>query len=189
MRHTYRVTSWRIRLACLLLLLGTAHPAWSANATTPEYQLKAVFLFNFTQFVDWPAQAFTDAASPLVIGVLGDDPFGAYLDEAVRGEAANGRPLVVQRYRSMAEIGNCQLLFISRSESARMAQILAQLKDKPILTISDAEHFNRDGGIIRFATVANKIRLRISLDSARNASLTLSSKLLRPADIVAPGED
>src|SRR5689334_16419660 len=97
---------------------------WSAEAAvTPEYQLKAVFLFNFTQFVEWPPQAFADANSPLVIGVLGDDPFGAYLDETVRGETVNGRPLTVQRYASVEEASKCHVLFISHSEAARQADI------------------------------------------------------------------
>ena len=170
----------------LLLLLSSL--AWSATPT-PEYQLKAVFLFNFTQFVEWPQQAFADANSPLIIGVLGNDPFGTYLDDTVRGETVNGRPLTVQRYNAPSDIKNCHVLFISRSEAAHLTQILASLKGKSILTVSDVDNFNRDGGIIRLATIANKIRLRIALEEAKAANLTISSKLLRPADIVAAGEE
>ncbi|MGC3979627.1 MAG: YfiR family protein [Steroidobacteraceae bacterium] len=173
-------------LGGLLMLLSSY--AWSATAT-PEYQLKAVFLFNFTQFVEWPSQAFTDANAPLVMGVLGTDPFGSYLDDTVRGETINGRPLTVQRYNSADEIKNCNILFISRSEAARLPQIFASLKGRNILTVGDTDNFNREGGIIRFATVANKIRLRIGLEAAKAANLTISSKLLRPADIVGPGEE
>lgn len=183
----------RLSRACgtgllVLAMLLQSGMAWSATST-PEYQLKAVFLFNFTQFVEWPPQAFAEANSPLVIGVLGNDPFGSYLDETVRGETVNGRPLTVQRYNSAEEIKNCHVLFISRSEAARLPQILTGLKGKSILTVSDADSFNREGGIIRLATIANKIRLRIALETAKAANLTISSKLLRPADIVAPGED
>jgi len=148
-----------------------------------------VFLFNFTQFVEWPAEAFADPTAPLVIGVLGEDPFGAFLDETVRGERANGRSLIVARYRRIQEIGNCQVLFISRSESDRLGQILASLAGKPILTVADVDGFTRRGGVIRLATLSGKIRLRINLDSAKAAKLTISSKLLRPAQIVASGED
>src|SRR6266702_4256829 len=88
--------------------VGSAMALTGATATR-EYQVKAVFLFNFTQFVEWPAGAFARVNTPLVIGVLGDDPFGAYLDETVRGETANGRPLVVVRYRRVQEIGDCQV--------------------------------------------------------------------------------
>ena len=101
---------------------GAATPAKAAAPT--EYQLKAVFLFNFAQFVDWPQESFPEAQTPLVIGVLGEDPFGTYLDEIVRGETVNDHHLVVQRYRRVDEITTCHILFISRSESKRLEPIL-----------------------------------------------------------------
>jgi hypothetical protein len=185
--------AWARRgIVAWLLLAALAWPAPAAVGGTPpsrEYQVKAVFLFNFTQFVEWPAEAFADSTAPLVIGVLGEDPFGAFLDQTVRGETAKGRPLVVERYRRVQEIGNCQVLFISRSESERLGEILASLAGKPILTVGDIEGFAVRGGVIRLATLGGKIRLRINLDSAKAAKLTISSKLLRPAEIVASGKD
>lgn len=181
MPRSTRRTAW-----CGALLMLIHSLAWSNP--TPEYQLKAIFLFNFTQFVEWPPQAFTDPASPLIIGVLGTDPFGAYLDDTVRGEVINGRPLVVRRYNSIDEIKLCHVLFISHSETERLAQTLSSLKGRSILTVGETENFIRYGGIIRFATVDNKIRLRIGLDTAKSSGLTLSSKLLRPADIVTGAE-
>lgn len=162
-------------------------PAETAGPT--EYQIKAVFLFNFTQFVDWPPTAFSDAQTPLIIGVLGDDPFGAYLDETLRGERAKERPLVVQRYRRPAEIKACHVLFISRSESARLDEILASLRGRNILTVGDFEGFAKRGGMMRFLTQGNKTRLRINLEAAKAANLTISSKLLRPAEIIGRGQD
>src|SRR5712664_4158707 len=121
-------------IAVLLLARGVASPA--QTPTSPEYQLKAVFLFNFAQFVEWPPTAFPEAKAPLVIGVLGEDPFGPYLDETVRGEKVNNRPLVVQRFRQVEEIKTCHVLFISRSERERLGQILAGLKGRNILAVS-----------------------------------------------------
>jgi hypothetical protein len=158
-------------------------------ASPQEHQVKAVFLFNFAQFVEWPTNAFAEAQAPLVIGVLGDDPFGAYLDETVRGERVNNRKLVVRRFRRVEEIQSCHVLFISPSEAERLEQILAALKGRPILTVSDAEGFSRRGGMIRFVTEKNKIRLKINPEAAKAARLTISSKLLRPSDIVSPGRD
>lgn len=158
-------------------------------APSQEYQLKAVFLFNFAQFVEWPPEAFPNAESPLVIGVLGDNPFENYLEEAVRGEQANHRPLVVQRYRRVAEIKSCHILFISRSESARLDEIFASLKGRNILTVGDVDGFALHGGMIRFVMEKNKIRMRINLEAAKAGRLTISSKLLRPAEIVSPGSD
>lgn len=181
------LSSLRLILSALLLSGGPNLPA----QTTPpgEYQIKAVFLFNFAQFVEWPPQAFPQAQTPLVIGVLGEDPFGNYLDETVRGETVNDRPLAIQRYRRVEEIKTCHVLFISRSDANRVEQILASLKDRNILTVADAEGFARRGVMIRFVTEKNKIRLRINLEAAKAANLTISSKLLRPAEIVTPGKD
>jgi uncharacterized protein DUF4154 len=177
---------WLVLFA-VLLSGGRAAPA--ETTPPPEYQLKAVFLFNFAQFVEWPPEAFAEAQTPLVIGVLGEDPFGAYLDETVRGETVNNRSLVVHRYRGVEEIKTCHVLFISRSEAGRLEEILASLKGRHILTVSDTGGFAARGGMIRFALEENKIRLRVNLAAAKDANLTISSKLLRPAEIVEPGED
>lgn len=171
-----------------VLSLAAALPG-RAQAPPTEYEVKAVFLFNFSQFVDWPEAAFADGRSPLIIGVLGNDPFGATLDEIVRGETVNGRPLAVRRYQSPDQVDTCHILFIARSQDAQLDAIVAALKGRSVLTVGDFEGFTRRGGMIRFATVGNKIRLRINLGAAQEAKLTISSKLLRPAQIVAPGRD
>lgn len=159
------------------------------SAPTTEYQVKAAFLFNFAQFVEWPTNTFPETRTPLVIGVLGQDPFGGYLDEIVRGERVNNRPLTVQRYRRVEEIKTCHVLFISRSEEDRLDQILASLKYRKILTVADADSAARRGVMIRFVTEQRKIRLKVNLEAARAANLTISSKLLRLAEIVTAGSD
>jgi len=162
----------------------------SAESSPPrEYQIKAVFLYNFVQFVEWPPAAFPGPNSPFVIGVLGSDPFGDFLDELVRNEKVNGRPLVVERYRSVDEIDNCHVLFVSGSESARAAQIAADLKGRGILTVCDRDEFARRGAIVRFVTERDRVRLRVNLEGAKAAGLTISSKLLRSAEIVSSGKD
>jgi hypothetical protein len=183
------ILTLRRAAAVVVVLLALAAAPSRAQAPPTEYQVKAVFLFNFSQFVDWPAAAFADGTSPLVIGVLGDDPFGAMLDEIVRGETVNGRPLVVRRYQSVDQVDTCHILFIGRSQDQHLDQVVAALKDRNVLTVGDFEGFTRHGGMIRFVTVGNKIRLRVNLAAAQQANLTISSKLLRPAQIVAPGQD
>ena len=168
----------------LLAVLWAFVATSSAQPVAREYQVKAVFLFNFAQFVEWPARAFPDAAAPLVIGVLGQDPFGSALDETVRGEKIGDRPLVVRHFPRVAEVDQCHILFISRSEAGTLDEILATLKSRSILTVADTEGFALRGVMIRFLTENNHIRLRINLDAAKAAGLTLSSKLLRPAEIV-----
>jgi hypothetical protein len=175
-------------LALCSLLFAPLAPAATAPAPIPdEYQVKAVFLFNFAQFVEWPAQAFRDKTSPLVIGVLGDDPFGPYLDEVVKGEKVGARPLQVRRFRRVEDIADCHILFIGASESDSLEKTVAQLKDRSILTVGDMEAFARRGGMVRFFTENGKIRLKIYVEAAKAHQLKISSKILSPATIVGPG--
>jgi len=171
------------RLASALTLLCLLAHASAAQGPA-EYQVKAVFLFNFTQFVEWPQTSFVDAQAPFVIGVLGRDPFGRALDDAVRGERVNGRPLVIERYTNRAELKPCQILFIDRSAIAEIEQTLDGLEHTGTLTVSDFDSGSQHDVIIRFLTENQKIRLRINVGSAHDAGLTISSKLLRPAEVV-----
>jgi hypothetical protein len=151
-----------------------------------EYQVKAVFLFNFLQFVEWPVAATPDARLPLLIGILGTDPFGPFLDETVRGEHVGARSIQVRRYRQLTDLEACNILFISRSENEQVRAILSALKNRPVLTVSDSDGFANQGGMIQFVTDKNRIRLRINLEAAQAAKVTISSKLLRVAEIVRP---
>jgi len=171
----------------LFSALGLAVLMRSVDATEAptESQVEAVFVFNFSHFVEWPSQTFASPTQPFVIGILGSDPFGARLDEAVRGELIDGHPLVVRRFRNLAEIDSCQILFIDRSETARIGQILTALHGRSTLTVSQADGAAEHGVMIQFTTENSRIRLRINVDSAHAAGLTISSKLLRPAEIVA----
>lgn len=150
-----------------------------------EYPLKAVFLFNFAQFTDWPTNAFDAPDSPLVIGVLGNDPFGTLLDDAVRDEIVNGRKFVVERYPRVEDMKVCHILFISQSESRRLEKIVADLKGKPILTVSDIDNSAYRGVCVRFITENNKIHLRVNINALQEANLTMSSKLLRASEIIS----
>ena len=177
--------AWLLGLA---LLAGAPSPARAETAPPAEYQLKAAFLYKLSQFVEWPAQAFDGPAAPLVIGVLGDDPFGAYLDDLVRGEKIGLRPLSVRRYQRNEEVTGCHILFVCSSESAGLEKIIEQLKGRSFLTVSDTESFLRLGGMVRFATESGKIRLKINVEAAKAAELTISSKILSPATIATAGE-
>src|SRR6185503_11281979 len=133
-----------------------------------------------------PAPAVPDSQRPLLIGIIGTDPFGSFLDETVRGERLGARPIQLRRYRDIADIGECNILFISRSESERVPEILAVLKNRPVLTVSDGDAFANQGGMIQFVTDKSRIRLRINLEAAQAANVTISSKLLLVAEIVRP---
>lgn len=174
-----------------LVLAGALFLGWGAAAhgqiqVSREYQLKAVFLFNFAQFTDWPTNAFPATNSPIIIGVLGVDPFGAFLDETVKGEVLKGRRIAVERYRRIEEAGSCQILYIARSEARQLKSIVTALSGKPVLTVSDIEDAAESGAMVELVTESNRIRLKINLDAVKAAALTISSKLLRVAQVVPP---
>ena len=118
-------------------------PAVGAGAVQPqrmvtqEYDLKAAFLFNFAQFVEWPAEAFGEGRAPIVIGILGSDPFGRSLDDIVAGETIRSRPLVVRRYQSIEQADTCHILFISSSEAGQLEHVLKTLGRRSVLTVGD----------------------------------------------------
>jgi hypothetical protein len=154
-----------------------------------EYQLKATFLFQFTQFVSWPDEAFAADAAPLIIGVVGEDPFGGYLDDVVRNESVDGHPLIVERFSRIEHIRDCHVLFVSKTEATHMEDVVAALKGRNVLTVGDSKDFADRGGMIQFVTQDNRTRLRINLEAAKASRLTISSKLLRPASVIRSGDD
>jgi len=170
----------------LILLL----PGYLYAQSNPdrEYKLKAVFLFNFTQFIEWPPASFENGDSPLVIGVLGANPFGSYLEQTVSGEKVNGHPVAVQYYSNEKEAAQCHILYINITESKKRKEIIEALKGQSVLTVADAPDFTKSGGMIRFFTSTNKIKLQINPEASKEGKLMLSSKLLRLAEIYNPGK-
>jgi hypothetical protein len=166
-----------------LLVAACLAGALPAQQRSREYDLKAVFLFNFATFVEWPEAARPPANEPLVIGILGRDPFGPALDEIVAGEKLNGHPLQVRRCRTPDEARGCHILFISASEAPRATEILEALKGQPVLTVGDMPRFLEMGGVIAFSTDA-RLQLHVNAPAARQAGLSISSKLLRVATVV-----
>jgi hypothetical protein len=177
---TWRDAGWRAMGAAMLLL---AIPVRAA-APPGEYQVKAVYLFNFGQFVEWPSRVFESAEAPFVIGVFGDDPFGDTLDEVVRGEKLGSRPIVVRRFSDADDIDRCHILFIGRNDADRLDKALSTVRGRSVLTVTDVEGAERHGAIIVLYNQNNRIRMRINLPQARASDLVISSKLLRPAEVI-----
>jgi hypothetical protein len=154
-----------------LLLLGAQ--GVQAEHRAGEYHVKAAFLFNFAKFVSWsgaPGQA-------LVIGVAGDDPFGAILESTVRGKTVGGRPFEVRRFASGAEVQGCHILFVSTSEKRRFGDLVRQA-GPGVLTVGEAPQFVREGGIVRFYVEANRVRFQINAKAAEEAGVKIHSQLM-----------
>lgn len=149
-----------------------------------EYEIKAAFLYNFARFVDWPPESFSDAGSPLVVGIVGSDPFGGLLDKALNGKTANGRTLTVRRLSVGQDIRSCHVLFVSSSEARRMEQIADSLRGASVLTVSDMDRFVQLGGIVQLTKDNNRVGLVINAGLAERSRLKLSSKLLSLSKVV-----
>lgn len=149
-----------------------------------EYKVKAVFLYNFSHFVQWPPQSFATPDAPLVIGVLGENPFGDYLKATVKNEQFQNRTYQIRNYQSVDELSDAQILFVSKSEEVKMEKILTGLANHKILTVSDSEDFAVKGGMIQFVKKDNRIKLMINLEAAQQAGVEISPKLLSLAEIV-----
>lgn len=177
----------RKRLLWLLLVLFqfTAFDRVHA-AESKEYQLKAAFLFNFAQFVKWPADSFTSSGEPFYIGILGDDPFNGALEQTVQGETVDKHKLIVRHSQNLESLEDCQLIFICKSEASHIEEILTKLDSKPILSVSEVGSFAREGGIINFYLQGGKVRFEINPESAQQKRLKISSQLLTLGKIVQP---
>jgi hypothetical protein len=149
-----------------------------------EYQIKAVYLFNFALFFTWPDSVFRQYRQPFRVCVLGKDPFGIDLDLVIENEIIEGRRVAVHRLRSVYRSGRCQMLFVSQSEKSRLASIFGYIRRYPILTVSDIKGFVRRGGMIQFFnTPYNEVRFMIAPEAVNKAGLVASANLLEIAEI------
>ena len=169
----------RTSVICLCLLLPLAGGQNFAQEFRPsEYQLKAAFLFNFAKFVEWPPQAFASRTSPLVIGVLGENPFHEDLARAIHDKTVDGHPLALNELLSPAQGTNCHIVFISTSEKERLTEIFKILGSANVLTVGETDHFTEEGGMINFVLEGTKVRFQINRNAATKAGLKISSKLM-----------
>jgi hypothetical protein len=167
-----------ITAGVIFFLLLAGFPVMAQDAAPTEYQIKAAFVYNFAKFVEWPHEAFPDPASPIVIGVLGDNVFGDNLQKMVSNKAINNRPLQFKEFRSVAQATNCHILFISTSEKSKFSKVIEGLKGTSVLTVGESADFIGAGGMINFVLESNKVRFQINDDAAKKAGLKISSKLL-----------
>jgi hypothetical protein len=139
---------------------------------------------NFAKFIEWPAASFHSASAPLSIGVVGDDPFGADLNDAVSGKLVDRHPMAVKRVDWRDDLGQFQIVFIGASEKPRLKDILHRLESSAVLSVSDIENFCGNGGLIAFVNVNDRIKFQVNADAAQRRGLKISSKLLSLATSV-----
>lgn len=173
-------------LISLIFLVG-GQPGPAQGTASSEHQVKAAFLYHFSQFVDWPEGTFKEASSPLTYCTLGEDPFQGALEASLNGKTVGTRPIRVLHFKQQKDIQGCQVLFIGPVEKRALSGVLASLKDNAVLTVGESDQFVETGGMIGFLLEDNKIRFEINLEAAERAKLKMSSRLLALAKTVIGG--
>lgn len=154
-------------------------PAQQTKAS--ESAVKATYLYNFSRFVQWPADAASTKVDSFSICVFGEDPFGPVLDTILSGESIGGKAVVAKGVTKLQDASDCRVLYISASEESRLKEILGSVDRAGVLTVSDIPQFSLRGGMIQFVFVGNRVRFEVNLSNAQAAGLTLSSDLLKVA--------
>ncbi len=160
--------------------MGISRHADGGLSSDREYAVKAAFIYNFAKYVEWPKNTFHDEKQPLVIGILGEDPFGSFMD-VIGDKTAQGRGILIKRMTRLREVEKCHILYISPSERDRLEQILGHLGDEALLSVSDMRGFIKGGGMIHLMLHQNKIRFAINPRAAERTGLHISSRLLELA--------
>jgi hypothetical protein len=171
----------RVFMTCVVLA-ATVHAEPAATSPVDEYRVKAAFVYNIARFVDWPSAAFGDAGSPVVVCVLGVDPFGSALDEALQGRTVRGRPVTIRRSQDLA--AGCHVVFIAVSEKKRVEDIIDRLGSTPVLSISEVDRFTHRGGMIGLTMEGSYVRFDVNASAANRVNLTMSGRLLALASSV-----
>jgi hypothetical protein len=165
---------------CLTIVLGLSACTEADAQIIDEYQVKAAFLFNFAKFVEWPPKTFKSASDSMLICVLGTNPFGRSLEEAVNGKSIDGRKFAVRQVAEIGQAGGCQILFIATGKKKLPPDVVMA----GVLTVGESEGFAAAGGVIGFKLEDGRVRLEINVDAAEIQKLRISSKLLSLAEIV-----
>jgi hypothetical protein len=153
-----------------------------------EYQVKAFFLYNFARYVEWPTETFKAANDPIVICILGQNPFGGALEQAVAGKVVEGRAFAVRQLSDIQLGSNCHILFVNSSEKRRFRSMAGRLKGSAVLSVGETPGFTADGGVINFKLEDGKVRFEIDVEAAGREHLRISSKLLSLAQIAKKAE-
>ena len=164
-------------------MAGQALAVESAYAATVEYEVKAAFIHNFTQFIDWPPGAFEGEKSPFRIGILGSGLIDKPLMD-LNGKKVNQRSLEISRVQNLEKISQYHVIFVNPSENKRTQSILKTLKGTGILTIGDTPGFAEQCGVVNFYLKSGKVRFEVNIEASQRENLKISSRLLRLARIV-----
>jgi len=173
------IRTTQMLMALMVCLLWADTHAQSDKPS--EYHVKAAFLYNFANFVEWPESAFSDSTAPFIIGIIGKDPFGDALVQIVKGESVGRHKIEIRHWNSVEEIGHCHILYTMLGARQLLEAIFEKTTGSTVLTVGEAENFAAIGGILGFISDNNRVRFEVNIGAAERANLTISSKLQKVA--------
>ena len=189
-RNSYRVQALaELHRATLIFLIFltvfSSSPLISSQPALAEYEAKGLLLYNFAKFTTWPKSAFDSPHAPLIIGVLGPNPFGETLSQ-FHNKTVKGRPIEIRYFPSATTYTKSHVLFCNVPNPRALQRIQAQLRlaEKHVLTVGDFNGFAASGGIIGLTFEGNRIALELNGEASRQATLFLSPNLVRLAKAV-----
>jgi hypothetical protein len=177
-----RSRGWALKIGAVIAVVTATIPC-RADAPTREYKVKAAFIYNFTQFIQWPDAAFASKDSVFIVATVGTDPFDGALDDAMAGKTVANHSVTVEHFATVDNIGACQLLFVPASQDSSLSALFAKINGVPVLTVGESDAFPQAGGGIRFFLEDNKIRFEINPDPIEAVGIKVSAKLMKLARI------
>lgn len=177
---TFRIVAATVGTVILLM----PSPSLSSRAIADEYEVKAAYILNFAKLVSWPRSAFASDSAPIIIGIVGNDPFGSVIDRVMAGKTAGGRTLSVKRIPINSAMKGAHILFVSMSAKDRIPQVLEAVSGSPVLTIGDRDGFASRGGVMDFYWDDGSVKFTINRSAAARQKLEISSRLLSLARLI-----
>ncbi|GLS25674.1 YfiR family protein [Marinibactrum halimedae] len=151
---------------------------WADIQQEKALQAKAIFIYNFANFVEWPDDAFLSTNSPLKVCLYGSVPFGIFLD-AVNGTLIGQRQLMVVRTANIETLEDgCQILFVGQDKRAQLPDFWSNIKYVYVLSVGEQEGFVDNGGVINILRTTDRVQFQINISNALEQGLFLSSDLL-----------
>lgn len=170
----------------ILVFIGLLLRVMPAASQENVYQIKAVFLEQFTRFIEWPeSSAMNDTTKPLVLTVIGENPFDSVLEDVYGQRKIKGKDVLIRYISSTDEIEGSHILFVSESNKNRLESIAAATRNKPILTIGDADGFG-EKLLINFYISGGSIKFEINEKNVHDSGLAMSYILLNLARLINP---
>ncbi|MBK1716603.1 YfiR family protein [Thiocystis violacea] len=185
--RAWGLASTLARLPWLILVLLSTAGAGAAGFS--EEEVRAVYLFNFAVFAEWPAEAFESPSSPFRYCALGSQAVRASLAEVLANERVGARALILVEAENPEDWRRCHVLYLGHAARSREREVLAAVAGAPVLTVGESEGFALAGGILGLTRKAGRLRTIINREAAERAGIQISSKLLRLATLVQSTQD